>query len=76
MRTSAMFINFEQLWDQARTEIPELIGTWKDVKIEREPVIALLGEVAEPLIEYIELSRRSSILQHLNLFQNLGYLEM
>lgn len=76
VRTSAMFINFEQLWDQARTEIPELIGTWKDVKIEREPVIALLGEVAEPLIEYIELSRRSSILQHLNLFQNLGYLEM
>lgn len=76
VRCAAVFINFEQLWDQARSEIPELIGTWKDVSIDPEPIAALLGEVAQPLVEYIELSRKSSILQHLNLFQNLGYLEM
>lgn len=71
-----IFINFEQLWSRAKVEVPELLGTWKDVKIDVEPLRELVGDLAEPLVDFIALSRKSSILQHINLFVNLGYIEM
>lgn len=74
--TPVIFINFEQLWSRAKVDVPQLLGTWKDVTLEVEPLRQVIGDLAEPLVDFIGLSRRSSILQHINLFTNLGYLEM
>lgn len=76
IETPVIFVNFEQLWQRARVEVPDMIGTWKDVTIDVEPLRGVIGDLAEPLVDFIGLSRRSSILQHLNLFETLGYLEM
>lgn len=71
-----IFINFEQMMQRAKIQVPDLLGTWKDVKIDVEPLRELVGDLAEPLVDFVALSRRSNILQYINLFVNFGYLEM
>lgn len=76
MNTPVVFIDWAQLWATMKTEHPELLGDWTTPLVASQGIKEILGELAEPLADFIRLSRHSAILQHVNLYTKLKYLEL
>lgn len=76
MASPVVFIDWAQVWSTMRQEHPEVLGDWTTPIKATEELRAILGELAEPLADFVRLSRHSAILQHINLYTGLKYLEM
>lgn len=76
LMTPVVFVDWAQMWATMRVEHPEVLGDWTTPLKAGEEMRNILGELAEPLADFIRLSRHSSILQNLNLHTGLGYLEL
>jgi hypothetical protein len=76
LMTPVVFVDWAQMWATMRVEHPEVLGDWTTPLKAGDELKDILGELAEPLADFVRLSRHSSILQNLNLYTGLGYLEL
>jgi|SRR6478752_878854 len=71
-----VYVDYVNVWNTVKSTHPEVLGTWDQPLVSSPALEAVVGQLAEPLADYVTLTRRCSITQAVNLFVSMGYLEM
>jgi hypothetical protein len=70
----ANYIDYVTLYSELERDYPHLAGTQDRPLVKTEELAQMLGEIVDPFVDYINLMRRTSLLQALNAYIKTGYL--
>ena len=70
----ANYIDYVTLYSELERDYPHLACTEDRPLVKSEELERILGEIVEPFVDYINLMRRTSLLQALNAYIKTGYL--
>src|SRR5574338_118378 len=70
------FVNWEVIEATLIRQAPELFGNWSTHLVVTDEIRALIGELTDPVIEYINLSRKTMLNQRLKVLESEGYIEL
>jgi hypothetical protein len=70
----ANYIDYVTLYSELERDFPHLAGTQDRPLVKSEELAQILGEIVDPFVDYINLMRRTSLLQALNAYIKTGYL--
>lgn len=70
----ANYIDYVTLYSELERDYPHLAGMEDRPLVKSEELEQLLGEITDPFVDYINLMRRTSLLQALNAYIKTGYL--
>ena len=72
----AIFIDWNVIWDMMYVEYPDALGTWNS-PLEATPELeAILGGLAPAFAHFVTLSRKYAVSHQVNIYTQMGYLEM
>ncbi|QLF83349.1 hypothetical protein SEA_NICEHOUSE_105 [Rhodococcus phage NiceHouse] len=70
------FIAFDHIKSQLEERWPAWVGEEEDRMSNRPELAALIGPLAEPLVDYVNMYRLVKLRQQIMTFMKLGYLDM
>lgn len=71
-----IYVDYVNVWTSLKVTSPEVLGSWNEPLLCTPELEAVAGQLAEPLADYVTLTRKCNVNQVLNLFANLGYVEL